>query len=337
MITPNAEVEQKYQRLFKDGKLVQVHVSKWGMGYTTRTKENELEKDLPDFYKPGKRMLIPDETRLAFQRLETQARMYLHANSLQYQAYDSHFVPRKKLVEVMLTLAKMKRDYYKLVDEFIANYEQYKQEMLDKYPEHREILEPYYPPADKVRQKFSFSVSMYQAAFPDLDTVSMADLLAQNDAVEELKEEFKAQMEDQRQQALSNMEGFVAESIKLLRGQIVEVFETITAKIQNREVISKTNIKSIQAVIQDFQGLDFFNDKEVQAKLKDVQALLRQDLDFKDNHKAILRLQATLGEALTAARNMSDVNALTGGYFRNIDMGDGLGETTQPATPAPSA
>ncbi len=296
-------LEQRVQRLFQDGKLVQVHVSKWGMAYQSQSKDEEIEKDLPEFYRTGKRMLIDDAYRLKFQRLETKARNYLRDNSHPFPLADAHFVTRKKLIDVLTGLEGLKKEFNTEKEEFFTKYEIYKAEMLAKYPEHKELLEPYYPSLDKLKSKFGFSYSVYEIALPKkMKALTLEEIQAKNESVEELKKKYEDQMQEQYEKAVEQMTEFVAESAKALRGQVVEVFETIARKIKNREVVTVKHIKSISSIIEQFDALDFFDDKVVKDKLVAVKALVESGSDFKDNHKAIMKLQAALNEVLVSTK-----------------------------------
>lgn len=316
-------LEQRFQKLFQDGKLVQVHVSKWGMAYQSQSKDAEIEKDLPEFYKPGKRMLIEDAYRLQFQRIETKARKYLSDNSHPFPLTDAHFVTRKKLIEVLTTLEEMKKEFDTAATEFFANYETYKNDMLAKYPDYKELLEPFYPSLDKLKLKFKFGYSVYEISPPkNMKSMTLEEIQSKNESVEEMKKKYETQMQEQYERAVEEMANFVTESAKALRGQVVEVFETIAKKMANREIVTVKNIKSIRNIIDQFDALDFFDDKVVKDKLNAVKMLVTGDHNFQDNHKAIIKLQAALNEVLVSTKNITDIDSLTGNYFRKIDLNE---------------
>jgi hypothetical protein len=323
MTEQRTDLDNKFKKLFQDGKLVQVHVSKWGMCYQLSEKDIKLApgETLPEFFRLGKKMLIEDETRNEFARLEHRARNFLKDNSFKFPIADAHFVTRKKIVPVLEQLQKFKEQYDTLTTNFIRDYEQHKTVMLEKYPDHKELIEPYYPPVAILQTKFGFSVSVFEVAFPrKIQQLSMADIHAQNESVEELKKKYESQMDSQYQSALGEMDKFIKEAVAALRGQVVEVFDTIAKKITNDEVITSKNIKSIKKIIEDFDALDFFEDTTVKAKLDAVKALVDSDLNFSDNHKAIKRLEVALNDVLTSTKDMSDLDTLTGNYFRKIDL-----------------
>jgi len=314
-------LEQRFQKLFQNGKLVQVHVSQWSMTYALSDADLKLEEAPPQFATLGKKKLMSDEVRLKFKRLEAAARSFLATNSFKFPIADAHFVPHKKVIDVVLQLNKFREEFYKEVDTFLANYEKYKQEFLDSFPAHRDSLEPFYPPVADLRAKFSFSVDVYETAVPSaLKTLKMEDLVAQSIAVEANQKKFEAQMQAQYQESVRQMENFVREANVALRSKVVETFQTVANKIRNKEVVTATNVKSLRNIIHQFDDLDFFDDNEVQAKLAEVKKLVREGADFKDDAEAVAALETAVNQVLTVASNVTDVDSVSGRYFRKLNL-----------------
>lgn len=337
-------LDARFKKLFQDGKLVQVHVSKWGMSQqltetdlaldqkvqksTTVVAGTEQAPDVvpvkvADFIQLGKKYLFTPEVRLKFGRIESQARRFLSDNSHRFPIADAHFVPQKKLIEVLAKLYEFKEQYDKATAAFITNYGQHKEEMRLKHPDHWASLEPHYPNVQDLGKRFQFDVIAYEVAFPSrLKTLSMADITAQNIAVEQAMKKYESQMEEQYKHSIKEMEMFVGESAKALRAEVVKVFDTIAAKIRNKEVVSATNLKTVKELIDNFHGLDFFNDTKVKARLAEVKKLVGSGADFKTDEEALERLSAAVAVTLEAAKNMTDIDELTGGYIRRLDIGE---------------
>lgn len=325
------QLNNRFRSLFRDGKLVHVHVSKWGMGVPLREAdlgleaqpeaEQEKKEAVPTFVSLGRKWLFKPEVRNKFGRIEGQARAYLLNNSHVFPIASAHFVPKKKLVEVINHLSELQTEYETAVNDFVTNYDKYKQDMLDAHPEHKDILENCYPPVDKVRNKFSFSVSSFEIAFPEeLKQVGLVEIQAQNEAIDEAKGKYEAQMAKQYQQSVQQMQEFIKESALALRKEVVTLFETVTKKIVNKEVISATNIKSIKEMITGFDSMDFFDDAEVKKKLAAVKALVESGKDFKDDNEARAQLHSLVTSAIETANSMSDIDQVTGGYIRKLDL-----------------
>ncbi|NBQ67396.1 MAG: DUF3150 domain-containing protein [Nitrosomonadaceae bacterium] len=320
---PDSTLTEKFNKLFQDGMLVFIHVGKWEM-LQTIDQEKDLglkAENIPTFAMPGKKKLFPDEIRLQFSRIEQRGRTYLRSNSHKFPIVDAHFVPHRKLVEVYDGLVKIKQEYDKAVTEFLANYEKYKAEMLTTHHEKRASLENCYPPIDTIKDRFRFEITMCEIAFPrKVKNVSIAQVRAQNLAVEKMQAQFELAQEQHRQKLNEQAESFVKEAVVALRGQVVETFQTIADKIGNKEVVTKTNIRSLRDIIDQFSSLDFFDDAEVKARLLEAKALVKNDVVYKDNADAVAKLNEVVGSVLTVARNASDIDTVTGEYFRRINL-----------------
>ncbi len=324
----SSELDKRFRKLFQDGKLVQVHVGKWGMSHQLTQEDLSLDTQeeqvaLPEFMQLGKKWLFTNEVRQTFTRLESKARKFLLDNSHKFEIADAHFVPVKLLVKVLTTLNEYKVQYDKAADDFVANYDKHKQEMFEKYPDHRAQLEPYYPAADTIRPKFYFYITVFEVAFPkQLKELSMEEIIAQNIAIEKAKKKYDTYMEEQYKQSVSQMQSFVKEAAVALRNEVIKGFQALADKINRREVITATNLNTIKSIVEDFENLDFFDDEKVKQKLKEVKRLVASGQDFKDDAEAIEKLKIAVTETLTTAQSITDIDTLTGGYIRRLDLSD---------------
>src|SRR5579859_7049022 len=329
LIQSAPDLDKRFKKLFQSGKLVQVHISKWSMtasatetdlGLDKIAKEGEKATKLPGFITLGKKALFTDDVRLVFQRIESNARSYLAAHSHKFPVADAHFVPQRALQKVWAELEEFRTKYMKEVDTFITNYETYKEKMFTTYPDYKANLLPYYPSAEEVRRKFDFSISVYEVTPPKkVEKISMDELLAQNMAMEAAAVKYEGMMKEQYQHHLNQMQSFLKETAAAMRGEIVKTFETIALKIQNREVISEANLKTMRNTIDSFDALDFLNDTKVKENLEAVKKLISKGSSFKDDASAVDKLSAAVTTILETAKNMSDIDAITGEYTRRLD------------------
>jgi hypothetical protein len=319
------------EKLFSEGQLVQIHVSKWGMtvpatekdlGLDKSVKEGEVKNKIPDFISIGKKYLFTDDVRLVFGRIESNARQYLLNNSHRFPMLtDAHFVPRKIVPKITADLDKIGDKYMKEVDIFIENYAKYQEKMFEAYPNYKDILLPFYPSPQEVRPKFGFKVGILEISFPKkLKNVTTSDVIAQNLAVEQATSKYEQFMQDQKQYHLEQMDEFFKESLLAMRGEIVKTFEAIASKIQNREIVSETNLKTMRNTIESFDALDFLNDAKVKANLDIVKKLISPGADFKNSQAAVDRLSAAINTTLTTAKAMTDIDTITGDYKRRLDF-----------------
>ena len=324
------KIDTRFRNLFKNGKLVHIHVRKWPMCTSVQPEDLGLEATadkpatkVPEFISLGRKKLFTDDVRLAFGRIENGARKFLQSNSHDFPLVDAHFVPCKILPRVMAALDKYHDDYEAAVVKFLANYEGHKQKMFEAYPDYKTILEPYYPTVEAIRPKYSFTIRSFEVAFPSkVKDVTMTDVLAQNIAAEAASKKYEQQMREQYEQQMKQMEEFVQTSALALRNKIVETFEIIAQKIKGKEVVTAVNLKTLKNVIDSFDALDFLDDEKVKEQLKTVKALVESGSDFKDDATALQHLEAAITSTLATAKDMSDVDSITGGYIRRLDMGE---------------
>ena len=321
------DLDKRFRKLFQSGKLVQVHVSKWAMTVSATEHDLGLDKKgaeaahVPEFVTLGKKALFTDDVRLVFSRLEANARTYLLNNSHSFPIADAHFVPQKSLAKVLAGLEEMRVNYMKEVETFLTKYEEYQEKMFAKYPEYKANLLPYYPPVQDVRPKFGFYISVYEVAFPKkVEKVTANDLIAQNLAMEAAQVKYEGLMKEQYQLQLAQMQKFLKDSALAMREEIIKTFENIARKIQNREVVTETNLKTLRNVIDSFDALDFLDDEKVKQNLKAVKALVAKGADFKDDKAALLRLSEAVNTTLETAKAITDIDEITGEYTRRLDL-----------------
>lgn len=193
--------------------------------------------------------------------------------------------------------------------------------MLTKYPDHRALLLPYYPSPVHVRAKFGFQIGMFEVAFPkQMKEIDLASVQAEATAREDMQRKFQAEWQRQYAQSMEQVDSFLREAITSMRGRILEVFETIARKIKDREVVSATNLKTMAGIIEAFEGLDFLDDKVVREKLGAVRGIISSGRDLKTDYDAIAALGTAVGEVLQVAKDISDLDALTGEYVRRIEV-----------------
>ncbi len=314
-------VRAYYDKLFQDGFLVSVHVSKWGMSTNLSKEDIEYNKKIPEIFRLGKKMLINPKHLNDFMKIESRARRYLDSNSYDFPAGDAHFVPKKKVVEVLTKLEDIRLEFNKLKDSFIEKYEEYKEEVLKDYPLQADSLRPCYPHKDLVGGKFSFSVSMYEIHMPkELSTVDIQTLIDRDQAKEEVKKKLEVQLENHYKESLVKLESFTEESAKLLRGQMVTMCHSVIDKIKKGEVVSKANIKSIREEIGNFRSLNFLDDKVVEQQINNLEKVVSGNVNYKTDKEALEELNTALVGVLEKANNLNDLDTLTGTYFRAIKL-----------------
>jgi len=317
----SADLQAKYDKLFQDGILVNVHISVWGMGARLSKEDLGVEADIPKLFKLGKKMLIDPEHLNEFKNLESKARRYLYRNSYDFPISDAHFVPKKRYSEVVSQLDKFKTEFGTLVDTFVANYPTYKDEVLKAYPKIADALRPLYPDVSDIRTKFGFSMASFELSMPRaLSDVDIQKLIARDEAKDEVKAKLEAQLKTQHENSVRQLEKFTEDAATTLRTNLVRMCKMITDKIEKKELISKANINTIIAEIDNFRALNFLDDTVVAAEIDRLEEFVTKKHDFKTNKDAIAELENSLMGVLSVAATTTDVSSIRGKYFRKITI-----------------
>lgn len=320
------ELSRRYQKIWNDGKLVVIHVGMWGMSHQLDGKDLAIEKNLPEIIRLGKKMLIKPEVFNKFKNVEQRARNFLYSNSFSFPLVpQAHFVPNLKHAQVRQKLLEFKNEFESLTQQFIGYYEGYKAETLAAFPEYAHILEPHYPSLEEIQQKFRFEIMSFEAVFPkELGEFDLNTEMARTEAADQARTEeaTKAQAEYQEQlnTHMSKLDEFLHEANTSIRSKVLQHCEAVAEKIRNKELISKTNIKTLLRQVQDFRELNFLDDQAVATRLNSLEVLLQSGADFKANEDALAQLGATLDGVISETKNLSDVANVTGEYFRTLDI-----------------
>jgi len=326
------KAEERENRLFKQGVLMQVNVRCWSM--KVRLKEEDIPvregEALPDLFVLGDKYLIPHEERRKIKKIEESARQALAKASFKYPIANAHFVPLQSAPKIQQKLEQYRVEYNQAVQQFLDNYHDIREQVLEKYPDQAHLLEPCYPRREELRKKFNFRVAAFRTSAPsefhewtDEELTGVAAKIENLDAktTEELSAERAQKVEMLRQEyqdRLATVDEFVAGSVKLLRAKAQEVCSSISTKIQEGKLVTETNLKTVRTLISDFKELNFFDDGEVDKQLANLQKVVESGHDFKDNEVAVESLKTALDSVAETANNVSDMDEVSGRYFRDL-------------------
>jgi hypothetical protein len=341
-----------FEKIFKDGVLVRVHVGCWSGERELIPQDLGLKpEDVVEAFNLGKKSLFPEDIIAAFRKIENKGRNTVKRCAFNF--LDADFVPRTKFAEVNQTLKELQREYYRLADEVCEpiRYEQIKQQMIPIYREaaeiafdklnppvmefgvnedleerntHREELKAefvgrfmenhiaQYPPAHTLRSKFYFEWMVFKTALPDMDLVDGDDL--------EAKENARKEAERQRNDQLG---AFINDVVTSLRQETVKVCGEIATAIKSGKVIKSVTIERLRNFIDRFKSMNFVGDQTVEEQLN---AVAREFLDIDPKVLAgDIDLQAELGKQLeiiseaASAITEADIGKVTGQYVRVVD------------------
>jgi hypothetical protein len=321
-------LQKYYDKVWQDGKLVNVHIGMWGMSHNLEESDIKLDNKLPDEIKLGKKMLIKTAVFKKFKNIEQKIRKYLYSNSFDFPLVpQAHFVPKSRYIEVYSQLVKLREEFMAMANEFVEKYDDYKKEALEFYQQHKDTvnvdLEKYYPSAQHVREKFYMNIISFEIALPtEFKEVNLQDEIdreiindqARRTAYESYKTEYSKQLSTH----MATINDFVGDVVNTLRSKVIEHCSAALAKIGKKEVVSDASIRTLLKHIQEFREMNFVDDKVVENKLNEVERLLQKDHDFETDKDAIALLTQHLTSVVKEAENISDLANVSGEYFRKL-------------------
>lgn len=312
--------ESAEQKAFQDGSLVVVSIGKKSWA-TQLTPQDMGLKEFPANWKAGRRLILPNDALKNIDTIEGQARRYLDSRSFNFGKAQTRvkyrFVHLAKLFDTIHTLENYREQFFGAVKALKGDYEKLKEQMALDYPDQWPALEKLYPNVDDIDRHYYFLIETVQMTFPtgfsamkNYELKRMEEILHEAEVgkaanLEDLRrqtEEHRRNLErmekEQRDEAQGRVEQFVEEAVKSLRSKVVETFQQITAKIQDKKAVIKTNVDSLREVIAHVRDMDFLNDTAFHRQLDDVRQLLDTTTEFKDNNAATEALNAALSSTI---------------------------------------
>jgi hypothetical protein len=335
-------------KIFKDGVLMQVHVSFWSGARILKPEDLGLRPDqIAETYKLGRKFLIPESVIAEFRHIEGKARNLVDKYSHPFPFGNARFVTWRAYKKVAEQLKELKEQYMVLAEKLVVNYDKYRAEVLPIYQEAAEkawltsqppLIEgslegfdqakqeytqkfldrigSYYPQVQTLRAKFSLIWNEYEIAAPEM---------------RELDEGSRAEREqiirDARSAMQNKIEGFVTDVVKVLRSETAEICGRIANAVKEGKVIKSTTVDSLRNFIERFKDMNFVGDETISAQLDAVQKELldaHPAKSFIDNQE----LREELGRKLTVIAEEAtkvteqDINSVTGDYRRKVNWED---------------
>ena len=305
--------------LFTDGVLVNVDIRFWAGQKKLQAKDVGLDEDkIPDIYSLGRKRLLPAEVISRFRSFAERADYLLECEAFKFPIAKLRFVPRTRLGSLVSALDACQAEFGACATEFFGNYQRIRDRMLDEYAAYREALEAYYPPLSQVRKKFSFHYDLFNIALPkDLK-------LAQTTAAKVDREQkaLAAAEARLREQAVRQVDAFLADTVATLREKTTDLCEHVATKIRKGDLVTEATLNSLKDWIDRFESLNFVGDRTVAQQLAHLRRTLgtRSAQEYRENGRAAQALGTALTHIITAANDLSDVASVTGAYKRRIRL-----------------
>lgn len=312
--------QQDDASVFLDGVLIDRRISFWRGRRPLTAKDLGLnDQDVPEIYSLGSKLIIPREALRRFEQVEQQAQYVTDQFTFPFPTGRARFVPYTVLPEVLDTLRKLQESFYDRLDTFLQKYDQYRQEIIERYPQAAEALKQGYENADTLRKKYHFEWMLYEVRLPRNlryqaieERDARADAAARRQALESAEAEYRAQYEKQ-------IDEFLGGAVGSLRAAVGNAAVSISEKIANGEAVTKPAIESLKKTIERFRTLNFVGDDQVEAKLAELEQLIPTETGKKLQENAEVRdaFASALNE-VTSTLMESDVSGVTGEYKRRL-------------------
>jgi len=292
---------------FKDGVLLALNVGKWGGAKKLNPDDLGLTPDqVPEFISLGRKMLIPKDEQNTFVQIENNARGALERESHAFPVGGARFVPRNRILEIDAKLKEYRDVYMLAMESFIDRYAEIRDTTLEKYPDHRDKLEPFYPASHQIRRLFYFNWHVFE--------IGEAGGIREGETVEayqRFKDNLKAQFDK-----------FLEDVVIDARFKVQETCMKLAERVARGEVVNGNSMKSLSNMIERFEALNFVGDVKIEEQLQALRdkliAIDPKELKEKDDLKN--QLGAMAANIAKDAADISDVSTVTGTYKRRIDM-----------------
>jgi len=232
VITP--ATNNNKQGLWRKGVLVQIQGGVWSM--ETRLTADDLNmgaNQIPGFATLGKKRLLDPKYKNQFLNVIGKARSAAERLGFGFVLTGSYFVPFGNFDRLKETIDKQQSRFDYMTDRFIEGYTERRAEFLEKYSEHWEKLDPYYPSPDYVRSKFNMKAIYYVA--------SMSGTVTGEDGADDMYVQW----------AMESMNG--------LRSEAREVASSIR-KSSNEGNLDGRTMRRVQTLIDRLENMDMLED-----------------------------------------------------------------------------
>lgn len=332
MSTDTEKLRHYYQKLFQDGYLVSLRISKWSPTQLLEKRDLQIEVTPPGVYSLGKKYIVPPKYLSEINGIESKARQLIYSNSYRFPVSEAHFIPRKKLAAVLTELEKAETAFNTAVEKFIGSFDTAVGEAIEQFAtfydaeEMVRIKQMYWGiTPESLREDFSFSVALFELAMPEqLTSVDAKTVLAVADACDEAEKETRARLDSylaaQYKQSAKQIETFIEQASATLFNRVAEMCDRVRAKIQNGDVVTKASTDKLKADIAQFHAMNFFDSDALTKEITQLENLLAQDLDMKTDQAAIAALDDVLLQLTTKTLTTQDRITLSDSYLIPLNI-----------------
>lgn len=331
-------ISSRMELLMASGVQVGLHIEK--VQWTAAPRPEEFGMlEFPEIFKPGRMMMLPDETLKDIALVESRARAFLdgksHYSSSQLSGF--RYVHIRHAPETILELGERRKQFDAAIDKLVGGYEEAKLQMRQKYFESWDKMKlddlpatagkreefwtkrmAEYPTVEHIRAKYKFFLELTQTKFPEaLESIDFRTVVRDQELNEEKQQRLEAEIAHSKAQLEISVTKFAQETVKELRGEVVKVFQDLQKKVASNEPLNKKNITAVRDIVNHVKEMDFLGDEDFKRQLDAVVTEIGGRSDYNDDSDAAKALAGVLGETVKFVTQTTETTAvnLTERYF----------------------
>lgn len=317
------------KNIYKAGIVVDLTISDWGARAKLKPQDlGFIEVDIPEFIKLGHKELMKKEFLAKIDSVVGRAWTYLYGHSFAFPFGNARFVPVTLIDEVINQMEQFKMEYKEVVEEFLANYEQYRAEMFLEYDKAFEeilktnpdneidkqdllrALREKYPTIEKLRKKFGFDFSIFEITTPNFSALSHDEALTKTFEANEMTALYAKKVSEK-------MDLFLEDVTARLKGWFLSTVSRMKKSMEKGK-LTKLQTNAFVRFVENFRKMDFIGfDTEIEAKMEEFSKKLEgvEKSELSDDE-----FKKTLQSDLVELENkIVDDNVVLGRFKRYIE------------------
>lgn len=277
-------------------------------GYSGRDKlrPEDIGKtpdEILDIIQLGSKKIIPDDVRIRLNKPRSQVTSLMDKVGKHFLHFKgAWFVPNSRFMLAKEGLDNIQANANVILDDFIENLPQIKEEMIAEYPM---LATAEWPTEKKIRRRFGVSVTVCQVQGVSIQETDAEELA---EAKRKFQQDLNESYEEYKEQIL--IEAKIA---------IIEACQEISDRLAKGEKITENSLKKPKRVVDDYLNIaEIFDIASVKLEVNNLKMRL--------NNIAAEQLRNDYSVAQAFAKNMKDI-AGSIGDLSGIDK-DGLAKRT---------
>jgi len=303
--------------LTREGVLITVSVRYWRAAKKLQAEDLGLDpKDITDLISLGHKKLLPREALEKFALIESRAHSLVESSSFPFLNGVAHFLPNRKLEEVIGKLRALEAEFHDACHEFQSRYGQLRaqacrdwQDAARKLVQDPAVLvatiEDSFPSPERMARYFTFDVNLFQISVPERLGTDLVTFAEQQSIA-------KARLEAARSASLKmsrDMEQFVTDCVATMRQETAKICNEMLESMKGGKTggVHQKTLNRLLTFINQFKSLNFAGDHELEAMLDQARKELlgKTAVEYRDSTHAQMQLRQGLQQLAETARNMA--------------------------------